>query len=413
MLAWDDDRGSNTSDQFNSSLQTAIKDRPDDPFVWQVAAVFCPVINKDTRCLYPQAAETLVRIALDNMYHWLLLSMASTDPSRRREALHEAAKRTQFDDYMASDYLAYAKAIDVAAVPVPPLIARPVRVLAPNERPESSIALLEAESSIPLANWGPLVRYCGVAVASVETPDPETRADCLTVGLRLARSNGGLVSRMIGVALVRNLAKGTPLAEEAGQVRRLYTYLGSMDEKLSPRQRMSYSTARYLADISSAGEMTALQRRVESFGMPGQPPADWKPDDPNVLLSSRERVDNLISINNAASLLLAQGKYAKAVDLLAPIEAGTRKYFTDRNAWRVPRFLMNLGKARAALGQYTAAEANLLEAWSIVQTYGPTSKDLDEYAQAIAALYVAWNAAEPGKGYDAKALEWKQTAKGI
>ena len=237
MLAWGDTKGSSTSAQFDSSMQMAIKQHPDDPFVWQVAAVYCPDIDHEKRCLYPQAAETLVRMAPDNMYHWLLVVMASTDPSRRRQALHEAAQRTSFDDYFGTNNLAYARAIEAGAVHVPSLIARPITVLAPNERPESSIALLEAQSSLPMPNWSPLMRYCGVAVSSSQAADPETQADCLTVGERLERSNGGLVSRMIGVALVRNLARDTPVAEEAMQVRRLFTYLEAMDEKLSQRGR--------------------------------------------------------------------------------------------------------------------------------------------------------------------------------
>lgn len=37
----------------------------------------------------------------------------------------------------------------------------------------------------------------------------------------------------------------------------------------------------------------------------------------------------------------------------------------------------------------------------------PTHKDTLACTQAIADLYTAWDEAEPGKSYDAKAAEWK------
>lgn len=51
---------------------------------------------------------------------------------------------------------------------------------------------------------------------------------------------------------------------------------------------------------------------------------------------------------------------------------------------------------------------NLLEAHPIyLQSLGPTQKDTLDCVQAIVDLYTAWDKAEPGKGYDAKAAEWQ------
>jgi hypothetical protein len=38
---------------------------------------------------------------------------------------------------------------------------------------------------------------------------------------------------------------------------------------------------------------------------------------------------------------------------------------------------------------------------------GPTHKDTLVCVQGLIDLYTAWNAAEPGKGHDAKAAQWK------
>jgi hypothetical protein len=406
MLAWNASKDANSNAQFVSLLQAAIGERPDDPFVWEVAAVYCPELNHERQCLFPQAAQNLVRIAPDNMYNWLLLVVPERSGSR--EALHQAAQRTQFDDYLGAIEFGYLKAIESAAVPVPAAIARPVKILAPNQPVESSIALLESDQA-PIAGWQSLVRYCGVTATSVKAADADIRADCLVVGERMMRSHGAIVSQMIGVALVRNLTDDPALREEAKQQRRHYAYLGALTGSLSPSQRMRYSTARYLQDLSKNGEMTAWQHRVEFFGIPGQPPADWKPEDPNELLTSRERIQHLIATQEEADRLIAQGKAAEAVAELLSVEAPTRKYLFGDNAWRVARFLMSLGNARTTLKQFPEAKANLLEAWGIVHSFGPSSGEARHCAQDMVSLYTAWNVDEPGKDYDAKATEWKQT----
>ena len=60
------------------------------------------------------------------------------------------------------------------------------------------------------------------------------------------------------------------------------------------------------------------------------------------------------------------------------------------------------------LKQFEAAEANLLEARTIfVKTRGEQHQDTRKCTQGIVDLYTAWHAAQPGKGYDTKAAEWK------
>jgi hypothetical protein len=405
MLAWSDMDGSKSSARFDALMQSAIKERPDDPFVRQVAFLFCPYPD-EVRCNYSKAAETLVRIEPDNMYNWLLLQMWSTDASRKRDVLHEAAKRTRFDDYLPTEQNAYSTAIDAAAIPVPPLIARPMRLWSPNERPETMIAEIEGAKA-PITAWQPLVRYC--LPVDLNALDPQVRADCLTVGARMARSaNAALIARMIGVAIVRPLAPGTPLAEEMKQLRRRYQYLGAMDSKLSRRQQMSYPSTRYIHDMSTVGELEAYQHRIEYFGMPGQPPADWQPEDLDTLLSSRERRDNTIAIDDRAVVLLDNKKYQAAAGLLVPAEKRFRNYFRTSDEWRLARFLQHLGRARAGTGQFAESEKNLLEAWKIAEPSGPSSGDAHACLHAIVALYTAWDAAEPGKGHSGKIAEWKQ-----
>jgi tetratricopeptide (TPR) repeat protein/tRNA A-37 threonylcarbamoyl transferase component Bud32 len=122
-----------------------------------------------------------------------------------------------------------------------------------------------------------------------------------------------------------------------------------------------------------------------------------------------EHQHTLLSINDMGSLLLSEDKPAESIALLAPAEAAMRKQFTGQNAYRLARYLRNLGNARAALGRYAEAETNLLEAHDITERVpGPVAREVRSFPQALADLYAAWNSAEPGRGHDIKAAEWKR-----
>jgi hypothetical protein len=400
MLSWSDIEGESHTQEFDARLRSAMQAHPNDELALQVASVYCP----NGKCAFPQAPAGLVRVAPDNMYAWLLLAISTADEAARRNALHEAAQRERVDDYFARDYHAYEQAVKVAAVPVPPLLARPIAALAPNDPPQLSIAINEAHR-FPIASWQPLVRTC--LPADIAALEPQLRKDCLVIGERMARSRGGLMVKMIGVALVRNLAKGTALAEEMKQIRAHYEYLGSVDDTLSEKQRSSYPSSRYMQDLSTVGELAAMQRRAEYFGLPGTPPAGWKPDDPTRLLSSREWLDGLVAVHEDGRRRLARGDFAGAISVLAPVEEDSRKHLRFRQTWRFPRYLVTLGNAHAGLGEFDVAEKYLLEAWQIVQGFGPSSAEGRDCASALLALYQAKYAAHPDNATEAKLSEWQ------
>ncbi len=126
-------------------------------------------------------------------------------------------------------------------------------------------------------------------------------------------------------------------------------------------------------------------------------------------VNGEQHATTLTAINKMGALLVAQGKHGEAKKLLAPYEVSTRKTFAAGEPYRIASFLMNLGKARTGLGEYAAAETDLLEAQPIfVRSRGSRPVDTRDCTQAIVDLYVAWNHTEPGKGYDAKAADWKR-----
>ena len=120
----------------------------------------------------------------------------------------------------------------------------------------------------------------------------------------------------------------------------------------------------------------------------------------------------LNAIGFLGQLLQSQGKHAEAIALLAPAEAAGRAALTGANASRLGSILTTLGRARAALpfdaDRFALAESNLLEAHALfAKSRDENRKSMPRCVQGLVGLYTAWDLAEPGKGYDAKAAEWK------
>lgn len=111
---------------------------------------------------------------------------------------------------------------------------------------------------------------------------------------------------------------------------------------------------------------------------------------------------------NLGSLLSRQKRHAEAAELLAGLEPAVRKSTTPAGTRLLAILLRELGRARAGLHQFEAAQANLLEAHPLwAQVRGEAHSDTRSCVQALVDLYAAWHAAQPGKGHDARAAEWK------
>ena len=118
-----------------------------------------------------------------------------------------------------------------------------------------------------------------------------------------------------------------------------------------------------------------------------------------------------ISLNakvDLGDLLVRRSRFAEAAEILASGEPIARRATTRDGQILLALLLTDLGKARTGLKQYEAAEPGLLEAHAIwVKTRGETHQNTRACERAIVQLYDEWNAAQPGKGHDARAVEWK------
>jgi len=117
----------------------------------------------------------------------------------------------------------------------------------------------------------------------------------------------------------------------------------------------------------------------------------------------------LMWTTSLGSLLVGQKRHAEAEAVLVPAEAQIRKGTSSGNAYRLAKFLTNLGRARTHLGRFEAASTNLDEAQrTFEKSPGRVVRDRRDCLVALVELYDAWHAAQPGKGHDAQAAKWRE-----
>lgn len=120
-----------------------------------------------------------------------------------------------------------------------------------------------------------------------------------------------------------------------------------------------------------------------------------------------ENLDTMISVNSLGGLLLKQGKNREALDVMAPGELPAHKALAGTA--RLHRFLLNLGNARARVGEFASAEKALIEAQALSEKMrGENHKDTKACEQGLVEMYEGWSGAETGRGFDVKAEEWKK-----
>jgi tetratricopeptide (TPR) repeat protein len=113
------------------------------------------------------------------------------------------------------------------------------------------------------------------------------------------------------------------------------------------------------------------------------------------------------SLKNLAVLLQEQGKFAEAEPLAREALAMRRKALPAGHP-DIAGSLQNLGSVLTDLGKFADSEAALLESERILITaQGLPPASHDQCVEALVRLYSAWNKSAPGKGYDAKADQWK------
>jgi tetratricopeptide (TPR) repeat protein len=119
-----------------------------------------------------------------------------------------------------------------------------------------------------------------------------------------------------------------------------------------------------------------------------------------------EHPDTLIAISNMGFLLRAEGKLDEAEPYYREALTKYRRVMGDEHAATLIS-IDNLGGLLSAQGKHAAAEALLLPGAAVATARLPTGDEVRlRLTRTITKLYEAWNTAEPGRGYDARAAEW-------
>jgi hypothetical protein len=236
-----------------------------DPLALFALSLACQM--QDSPCTDPDAHDALTRIAPDNAVHWLLLPNGGA-PSDAQ--LHSAAMAKFADAHLR----------DTTRILLAALADQPAPVLRAGVDPRE-LALRMRRDAIEQVSL-PMFK---AAVVMCKGATGQRRDDCIALGRNLeVDTSGTTLSKMIGVAIVRRLLKGTPDDAAAKELRREYVWMGEQLEasKQPLMERLKNETAIY-------GEWKACQRAVERMGATATPPPGWIPKNPQTLLLSEER----------------------------------------------------------------------------------------------------------------------------
>jgi serine/threonine protein kinase/TolA-binding protein len=114
----------------------------------------------------------------------------------------------------------------------------------------------------------------------------------------------------------------------------------------------------------------------------------------------------LYTLQILAMLRRAQGRFAEA-ERFARESLDGRELTLGADHWRSATARLRLGRIMTEQQCYPDAELALVAAELVLSTnQAAPVVQRDQCAEALFKLYSAWDAAEPGKGYDTKAAEW-------
>ncbi len=116
----------------------------------------------------------------------------------------------------------------------------------------------------------------------------------------------------------------------------------------------------------------------------------------------------LISVYNLDGLLRTQGKLDEAEEL-GEEAVGRSREAMPTGHWLTAVFLADHARTLVAMERFAEAEPEMLEAHGMfVAALGAEQERTVKTGQALVDLYDTWHAAEPAKGFDAKAAQWRK-----
>ena len=112
---------------------------------------------------------------------------------------------------------------------------------------------------------------------------------CLNLGRLAAFEGDSLLTNMIGSTIVRHMRPGDEEVNRARELRRHYTYVITMLAARTPAQIRASREGLVGQDFGNFTESEAFKRALDRAGIPRDPPVDWKPERPEMLMTAMER----------------------------------------------------------------------------------------------------------------------------
>lgn len=257
-------------------LQKLVDTFPQDPLALYTAALICQGQSKP--CAKSGYQEDLLKVAPDNVIHYLVLPNGGK-PSAAQ--LHLAATAGKADSHFTALLGIVHKALAGQRA------AEGTGALAESRE----LALIMRQNEVDAVPWpklAPTTETCTVKLGLHAELDPSLHADCLAVGLALFSDEGqSMVARSFGGSIIRRYAPSTQSATDAAAFRRQYVWMSE-----APDAATTAAREQIIEDQVQYGEWEAFQRHAERTGVQREPPADWKPKNPDLLLLPEERSAN-------------------------------------------------------------------------------------------------------------------------
>ncbi len=181
--------------------------------------------------------------------------------------------------------------------------------------------------------------------------------------------------------------------------------------------KLALANMRQRLGVEDPNVMAAVQNLAVAFRRAGRPGeaegilremlAEFPPGESLQLNNARLTLGYLL-----ASVVDEQGRLEEAERLFG-IEVLEARRRVEPDNLVLSIILLGHGDCQRKLGKFTGAELSLLEAHQIVAAQrGIDDSNTRRVAQALVRLYDAWNEAEPGKGHDRSANDWRNRGGG-
>ncbi len=234
-------------------------------------------------CTHPEYDAALTRRFPDNAVNWLLVPAGiQPDDAALADRVRHAAAARGFDEHLGA-FMGLMRQM-LRDQRVPASILQPMQAVVPAAQVSASLRR-DAADSVPLPFYADVIRICKPGSPALHQ-QPDLHDACGTFALHAMRApQASILSKMVAVAIVRRLYKGTPLDAEAKAYRRQYVWMAQyLWKDGAPRDPEALQR-----DISRYGEWEAWRRQTARWAPSVDPPPGWVPANPNLLLLSEER----------------------------------------------------------------------------------------------------------------------------